>query len=65
MRLYSRWGIKSPWLTISMYVGMGLCKDVIIEEAEGMTSSYMAHKTKDFLLLRGARPLTACRRDWS
>ncbi len=42
-----------------------LCKDVIIEEVEGMTSSYVAHKTKDLLLLRGARPLTACRRDWS
>lgn len=42
-----------------------LYKDVIMEEAGGMTSSLCTYKRNYFLLLRGARPWTACRRDWS
>lgn len=40
-----------------------LCKDLIVEEAEGMTSSYVLLKENIFCIYKG--PLTACRRDWS
>lgn len=53
VRLCYWWIIKSPCLTFSGPP----CKDVIIEEAEGMIACYVAHKTRDSLCLYEGRGL--------